>query len=112
MKEGFIFQWREAGQGDIIIGMHYSIFLWNKDVMFDKHEDYAKYEPVVIKCFEYLGTTSLNDHEKRIEANKLFMIWLDGSPNVTVDVLPYLLDLIRINKDFLMTYRVVGQSMS
>jgi hypothetical protein len=75
-----------------------------KDVKFEKQDDYAKYEPEIIKCIVYLDTTSLNDPDKRVEANRFFMIWLTGAPNVTVDILPYLMDLTKVNKDFLMTF--------
>lgn len=75
-----------------------------KDVKFEKSEDYAKYEPEIIKCIEYLNTTSLNEVDKRIEANRFFMMWLTGAPNVTVDILPYLMDLTKVNKDFLIIF--------
>jgi hypothetical protein len=75
-----------------------------KDVKLEKQEDYAKYESEIIRCIEYLEKSPLNDLDKRKEANKFFILWLTGAPNVTVDILPYLMDLTKKNEDFLMTF--------
>jgi hypothetical protein len=74
------------------------------DVKLEKPEDYAKYEPDVIKCIEYLEKAPLNDLDRRKDANQFFMKWITGSPNVNIDILPYLMNLIKENNDFIMTF--------
>jgi hypothetical protein len=75
-----------------------------ENVKLEKPEDYAKYEPEVIKCIQYLEKAPLNNLNKRKDANIFFMKWITGSPNVNIDILPYLMDLVNENKDFIITF--------
>jgi hypothetical protein len=75
-----------------------------ENVKLEKPEDYAKYEPEVIKCIEYLEKVPLNDLDKRKDASQFFIKWIPGSPNVNIDILPYLMTLVKENKDFFVTF--------
>ena len=68
-------------------------------------DDYAKYEPDVIKTADWLQKTPLaEDANKRRAANKFIMDWVSGSPNVTVSVGKKLLDMTDKNPDFMYLY--------
>jgi len=54
---------------------------------FIKAEDYTKYESDIVKGVNWLIETPLNTNEnKRIEANKFLILWLTGSPNVSIEI--------------------------
>ncbi len=74
------------------------------DPKLEKAEDYAKYEPDVIKCIEYLEKTPISSSNERRDANAFLFKWISGSPTVTIDLRPYLMGLVKENKDFLMIF--------
>jgi hypothetical protein len=66
-----------------------------ENVKFDNMEDYAAYEPQVKETINWLLATSLGkEPNKRTEANAFLMMWLTGTPNVSVnmnaDILPFI----------------------
>jgi hypothetical protein len=72
---------------------------------FKSKEDFAKYEPQVLKCIEYLQTAPLGaDAAKRRPANAFFMAWVQGAPNVNVEVQSYMMGLSSKNKDFILVF--------
>ena len=72
---------------------------------FKSKEDFAKYEPQVLKCIEYLETAPLGaDAAKRRPANAFFMAWVQGAPNVNVEVQSYMMGLSSKNKDFVLVF--------
>lgn len=75
-----------------------------KNVKYEKQEDYAKYETDVIKCIEYLEKAPLDNSNNRIAANTFFITWISGSPNVSIEIHPYISNLTKENKDFLITF--------
>ena len=57
-------------------------------------EDYAKYEPDIIKTIDWLQQTPWGDQPERKKANAFVVAWLTGSPAVS----------LTINSDILMQY--------
>lgn len=52
---------------------------------FNKAEDYGAYEQDVIKCFDWLMNTPINEQSgKRKDASEFLIKWLSGSPEVHV----------------------------
>lgn len=66
-------------------------------------EDYARYVPDVLRCIDYLEATPL-DAEGRQDANAFLLKWITGSPTVTIQILPYAVDLVQNNKQLLMIF--------
>ena len=51
--------------------------------------DYKRTEPYVLKTIEWIQNTPLNEQkELRTKANAFLLIWLTGSPTVTVEIGP------------------------
>jgi hypothetical protein len=72
---------------------------------FKSKEDFAKYEPQILKCIDYLETAPLGSEAgKRKPANAFFFTWVQGAPNVNVDMFAYVMGLTSKNKDFLLVY--------
>jgi hypothetical protein len=58
--------------------------------------DYATYQPDVIKCIDWLENSPLDkDNDKHTEAFKFLLKWIDGAPNVHVNIIP---DFVMKNK--------------
>lgn len=58
-----------------------------KDIKLDSKEDYAKYEKDVIEATNWLIASPLSkETEKRKEVNAFLMVWLTGSPDVTIEL--------------------------
>lgn len=66
-------------------------------------DDYARYVPDVLKCIDYLEAAPL-DAEGRQEANAFLLKWITGSPTVTIQILPYAVNLVQNNKQLLMIF--------
>ena len=57
-------------------------------------DDYKKLEKDVVDCVNWLENTPINkDENKRTDANAFFMQWITGSPDVSVAISSYVLDL-------------------
>lgn len=74
------------------------------NIKLEKPEDYAAYEPDILRCIEYLETSPLGKSELRQKANSFLITWLTGAPNVSVDIHPYLIELIGGNNDLLIIF--------
>lgn len=66
-----------------------------ENVKLEKAEDYAKYNSDVLACIDWLETTPQTiKPAARKEANAFLLMWLTGSPDVSVelnaDMLPFL----------------------
>ncbi len=71
----------------------------------EKPEDYAKYEADVLKCIDYLESIPLDDESARtIAANAFLLKWMQGSPNVTIELNAYIVELCDKNKEFIMLF--------
>jgi hypothetical protein len=71
----------------------------------DTREDYERLQPWILKCIEYLESAPFDKRlDRRKEANAFLVKWLTGSPTVSITLLPYVMELTAINKDFLIIY--------
>ena len=68
-------------------------------------EDYSKYEKDVIAAAKWLLTTAFNEQkEKRKEVSAFVMKWVNGSPNVNVEINPTIMDFEEKNPGMLPLY--------
>ncbi|GFZ93403.1 hypothetical protein GCM10011531_26800 [Aquaticitalea lipolytica] len=68
-------------------------------------DDYKKLEKDVVDCVNWLENTPINkDENKRTDANAFFMQWITGSPDVSVAISSYVLDLTEKNPTLLITF--------
>jgi len=76
-----------------------------KNCILSKEEDYAKYEGEVLKGIDWLLKTPISSQpEKRREINRFVMTWLTGSPTVTVNIKPEIVNFMKPNPDLLMVF--------
>lgn len=67
-----------------MLGQDYNV---PKNVKLEAKEDYAAYEPQVKETIDWLLNTPLGkDANKRTEANAFLMMWLIGTPNVSMNI--------------------------
>lgn len=58
-----------------------------KDYQLITKEDYAPYEPDIVKCVDWLIATPIDkEREKRADASAFFLKWISGSPTVHVTI--------------------------
>jgi hypothetical protein len=89
----------------ISIGLFSQDFEVPKNYKLDKAEDYAPYEQDVVKCFDWLMKTSLNEQTaKRKEANAFLLKWLSGSPNVSIEIKQEIVSFMGTSPDLLMIF--------
>ena len=68
-------------------------------------EDYVPYEKDMIKAADWLRNTPFNEQQwKRQEVNKFVVKWIDGSPTVSVEIFPCLMDFEKKNEGMLILY--------
>ena len=76
-----------------------------KNCILSKEEDYAKYEGDILKGIDWLLKTPISSQpEKRREINRFVMTWLTGSPTVTVNIKPEIVNFMKPNPDLLMVF--------
>ncbi|WP_298904935.1 hypothetical protein [uncultured Psychroserpens sp.] len=76
-----------------------------KDVTLNTAEDYKKYNQDVINGINWLENTPINEKKtKRQNASAFLMLWMTGSPTVSIEVSSYVIPLIESNPDLLMTF--------
>jgi hypothetical protein len=75
------------------------------DILFTTKEDYAKYEPDIIRGARWLESNPLGQQvEKRAEVSRFLLRWLTGSPTVSIELNPFVKDLTSKNPDFLIVF--------
>ena len=58
-----------------------------KNYVLKNKADYPKYETDVLKAIDWLLQTPINSQpEKRIEVNRFLIMWLTGSPDVSIEI--------------------------
>ena len=89
----------------ISLGLFSQDFEVPKNYHFDKAEDYAPYEQDVVKAFDWLMQTPINEQSaKRKEVNAFLLIWLTGSPNVKIEMKPEIVTFMGSSPDLLMAF--------
>ena len=70
-----------------------------------KAVDYPKYEKDIINCVDWLMKTPVNsDSIKRQNAMKFLAKWMNGSPNVTIEINPGIVNFMEPNSDLLVIF--------
>lgn len=76
-----------------------------KEIKLDNAGDYVKYEKDIVSCVNWLEATPLNEQaDKRKNASAFLILWITGSPTVSIELQDYVLDLTKKNNDFLTLY--------
>jgi len=76
-----------------------------KDYSFTLPEDYEKYNPMVSEAIDwYLWRSMGFDADKRQEAGAFFLKWLIGTPAVTVDIDPKIVNFMNTNPELLLPF--------
>jgi hypothetical protein len=71
--------------------------------------DYATYEPYVAKCVKWIETTPLDqDKDRHSDAYGFLFNWVNGAPNVHVDIQPAFLN-IKQKKNFPLLVVYIGE---
>lgn len=72
---------------------------------FDNIEDYGFYRDDVLNAIGWLESTPLNEEtEKREQVNYFLLQWLSGSPSISINIHPYVMELSEENPEFLMVF--------
>jgi hypothetical protein len=72
---------------------------------FENIEDYGFYRDDVMNAIHWYETTPLNEEsEKRQLINQFLFQWLSGSPSISINILPYVMELSKENPDLLMVF--------
>jgi hypothetical protein len=91
--------------GMIALGLHAQDYQIPKNYTLNKTEDYAKYEPDVIKSFNWLMETPVNTQtDKRKEACAFLIKWISGSTVVTVDLKENIVNFTKSNPELLIIF--------
>lgn len=76
-----------------------------ENVKFENKTDYATYEPQVKETIDWLLGTSLGkEPNKRTEANAFLMMWLTGTPDVSININTDLLPFVKKSPELLMPF--------
>ena len=76
-----------------------------KNCVMTKDEDFAKHEGDVLKGIDWLLNTPINiQPEKRKEVNGFFMTWLTGTPTVSIEIKPEIVNFMKPNSELLMIF--------
>ena len=68
-------------------------------------EDFTRYEPDIVNCAGWLeGTPVKQETEKRKDASRFLLTWLTGSPDITMEIQPYVGDITRNNPELIGAY--------
>lgn len=76
-----------------------------KDYILEKAEDFEPYKNDVVDCVAWLLSTPINEQEeKRAEATKFLMKWINGSPDTHVIISEQMCPFIKTNPAFIVYY--------
>jgi hypothetical protein len=76
-----------------------------KGVKYSKGADYATYEPEVLKTIDWWMNTPVNvSPEKRREANDFLILWLTGSPDISVEVNTDIVTFLKPNVELMLAF--------
>ncbi len=76
-----------------------------RNYSFDTQEDCKKHEPDILKCIDYIENSPVNDFsDKRKNINAFFVKWLSGTPDVSINISSYVMNLVEKNEYFLLIF--------
>jgi hypothetical protein len=89
----------------VFIGLYAQDFEIPANYVFNKPEDYSKYEKEIIQACNWIITTPINDQtSKRKEVNTFIMKWISGCPYVTLEIKTEIVNFMKPNPDLLMIF--------
>ncbi len=64
-----------------------------ENIKLDKGEDYPKYNKDIVACVKWLETHPMGENvEERKNNNAFLMIWITGSPDVSITIYSFMMD--------------------
>ena len=76
-----------------------------KNYVLKKAKDYKKYEKDVVSCFDWFMSTPRNTQKTKQKKVKVFLMeWISGSPKVSVEIHPDIVNFIKKNPDLLIVF--------
>jgi hypothetical protein len=76
-----------------------------KNYEFSNDEDFTKYEADILKSIDWLTNTPIqNQPKKRKEINDFVLVWLTGSPNVSIEIKTEIVNFMDPNPQLLMIF--------
>lgn len=75
------------------------------DYKLDKPEDFAKYQPDILKCINWLESNpNTVEPEKRKMAEKFILEWIIGTPDVSIEINSAIAKFISSSPDLIVPY--------
>jgi hypothetical protein len=76
-----------------------------EDFVVVEKEDYTKYEQKIIEASKWLQAVPFNEQRNKREQVSYFVVkWVNGSPTVTVEIMPIIMDFNSKNNGMLVLY--------
>jgi hypothetical protein len=76
-----------------------------EDFVVVEKEDYTKYEQKIIEASKWLQAVPFNEQKNKREQVSYFVVkWVNGSPTVTVELMPVIMDFNSKNNGMLVLY--------
>lgn len=76
-----------------------------KKYKLENSSDYRAHAPAVERCLKWLLDTPLHEYpEKRAEANAFVMLWVTGTPTMTIETSSSLMPFIKKNEELFYTF--------
>lgn len=76
-----------------------------QQVKLEKPEDYSQYKQAVLSGITWLENTPVqNDKVKRESTSAFLLKYMSGTPDFTIAVMPFQMDLIEANPDLLLSF--------
>lgn len=75
------------------------------EYVLNTQEDYEAHEELVVQCLEWLLDTPLNENRNhRNEVNGFIMIWLSGSPEISLDIKSRAMPFLEQDEELFFTF--------
>lgn len=84
---------------------HAQDFVPPENYTFETKKDYKKYEDKVLESIDWLQSVGVNMYiNQRRQTNKFLLEWMEGTPDVSIEIRGYILPYLTENPDMLMTF--------
>lgn len=89
----------------IVLGLSAQDLNVPRDYELKTKEDYARYQPDLLSCITWIMNTPVEvKPEKRKEANAFVVKWITGSPDVSIELKPEIVNFMEPNHDLLVIF--------
>lgn len=87
------------------IGLEAQSFVVPVNYAMKTRADYVRYQPDVIACFDFLMATPADrEMDKRMDAGGFMMRWFSGSPYLTIEINPKIVNFTEVNPDLALIF--------